>query len=308
MDNLAGLIENNFNMMYIPLFDIFGGQERFRKYFRKWFVGLVAGVLDPRNVNHQVLVLIGRQGSYKTTWFNYLLPLELQRYFQTRISANRTTKDDLFSLSEFILICLEEIDEMPAAALNQLKAIVTMDSINERAAYARHKEHRPHTASLCGTGNNPQFLTDPTGNRRWLAFEVESILNPYDNPIDYEGLYAQALSLWKSGFRYWFDESESNELTAHNEYFEAPNLEEELIRIYFRHPLPGEAGEFITVAQILERINAYIKKPLKNNQIGFIMTKLNFKAVRKDRLRGYIVVINTRDDIERISKSFALNL
>lgn len=38
------------------------------------------------------------------------------------------------------------------------------------------------------------------------------------------------------------------------------------------------------------------------------MKKLNFKAVRKDRLRGYIVVINTRDDIERISKSFALNL
>ncbi len=34
MDNLAGLIENNFNMMYIPLFDIFGGQERFRLRYK----------------------------------------------------------------------------------------------------------------------------------------------------------------------------------------------------------------------------------------------------------------------------------
>ncbi len=285
-----------------------GDQELFVRFFRKWFVAILPTALDETVVNHQILVLVGRQGIYKTTWLNHLLPLELRRYFYTKTNSDRYNKDDKLVLAESLMVCLEELDYMRPAELNQLKALVTSPHINERAAYARHKEHRPHTASLCGTGNNPQFLTDPTGNRRWLAFEVESILNPYDNPIDYEGLYAQALSLWKSGFRYWFDESESDELTAHNEYFEAPNLEEELIRIYFRHPLPGEAGEFITVAQILERINAYIKKPLKNNQIGFIMTKLNFKAVRKDRLRGYIVVINTRDDIERISKSFALNL
>lgn len=276
-----------------------GGQERFRKYFRKWFVGLVAGVLDPRNVNHQVLVLIGRQGSYKTTWFNYLLPLELQRYFQTRISANRTTKDDLFSLSEFILICLEEIDEMPAAALNQLKAIVTMDSINERAAYGRNKERRPHIASFCATGNNLTFLSDPSGNRRWLPFEVEHIDPPQENPIDYAGVYAQAWYLWKHHFRHWFNAEETDSLNAYNARFEAPNLEKELILEHFRPTRPGEEGIFVTTAYVLNRIRGNIQCTLSPTKIGMLMKELAFERVRKGALRGYKVYEYSYEEIQR---------
>ena len=40
------------------------------------------GMDDPKVVNHVILVLIGRQGSYKTTWFNYILPPPLQQYFR----------------------------------------------------------------------------------------------------------------------------------------------------------------------------------------------------------------------------------
>ena len=94
-----------------------GDQARFTEYFRKWLVGLVAGVLEAGSVNHQILVLIGPQGCYKTTWFNYLLPPELRRYFLTKVSNSYANKDDLLSLSEFMLICLEEIDEMSPATL-----------------------------------------------------------------------------------------------------------------------------------------------------------------------------------------------
>ena len=67
---------------------------------------------------------------------------------------------------------------MRPSELNQLKAAVTMPSKDERAVYAHFHEHRKHIASFCGTGNNPHFLSDPTGNRRWLPFEVESIDSP----------------------------------------------------------------------------------------------------------------------------------
>ena len=50
-------------------------------------------------------------------------------------------------------------------AKKQLKAAVTMPSIDERAAYAHFHEPRKHIASFCGTGNNAQFLSDPTGNQ-----------------------------------------------------------------------------------------------------------------------------------------------
>ena len=81
-------------------------------------------------------------------------------------------------MAQYGLVCCEELDTMRPSELKQLKAAVTMPSIDERAAYAHFHEHRPHIASFCGTGNNMQFLSDPTGNRRWLPFEVESIESP----------------------------------------------------------------------------------------------------------------------------------
>ena len=165
---------------------------RFYEYLKKWLVGMVAGWVDQSEVNHVILIFIGEQGIYKTTWFNYLLPPELRDYFYTKTNASRMTKDDLLTLAQYGLVCYEELDTMSPRELNQLKSAVTMPSIDERAAYAHFHEHRKHIASFCGTGNNVQFLSDPTGTRRWLPFEVESIMSPRDHPFNYEGVYSQA--------------------------------------------------------------------------------------------------------------------
>ena len=137
-------------------------QMLFAEYLTKWLVGMVAGWIDETVVNNVILVLIGEQGSYKTTWFNYLLPPELRQYFYTKTNASRMGRDDLLTLAQYGLVCCEELDTMNARELNQLKAAVTMPSIDERAAYAHFHEHRKHIASFCGTGNNVQ---DPCGRR-----------------------------------------------------------------------------------------------------------------------------------------------
>ena len=147
-------------------------QKLWHLYLKKWLVGMVASWISEDVVNNVILVLIGEQGAYKTTWFNYLLPPPLKQYFYTKTNANRMSKDDILTLAQYALVCCEELDTMRPAELNQLKAAVTMPSIDERAAYAHYHEHRKHIASFCGTGNNTQFLSDPTGNRRWLPFEV----------------------------------------------------------------------------------------------------------------------------------------
>ena len=219
----------------------------FRFSLKKWLVAMVAAWISPDVVNNVILVLIGEQGAYKTTWFNYLLPPQLKHYFYTKTNANRMSKDDFLTLTQYAFVCCEELDTMRPAELNQLKATVTMTSIDERAAYAYYHEHRKHIASFCGTGNNPQFLSDPTGNRRWLPFEVESIVSPPDHPFPYEGIYSQALALYKSGFQYWFTKEEIMQLNSHNRKFEAPHLEQELVDLFFRKPLDHEHGEFMSV-------------------------------------------------------------
>ena len=188
-----------------------GGSDEqilFYQCLKKWLVGMVASWVNPKVVNHEMLVLIGEQGSYKTTWFSYLLPPQLRDYFYTKTNSGMVSKDDLITLSKYGLMCWEELDTMQPKELNKLKAVMTMPSINEREAYARYHENRPHLASFCGTGNNVQFLSDTTGTRRWLPFEVESIESPQTTPFDYDAIYAQAYTLYQQGFQYWFSPNE----------------------------------------------------------------------------------------------------
>ena len=199
-------------------------QMRFAEYLKKWLVAMVAGWVDASVVNNVILVLIGEQGAYKTTWFNYLLPPELRPYFRIKTNSSTMTKDDLLSLSQYGLVCCEELDTMTQRDLNQLKSAVTMMSVNERIPYERFPENRPHIASFCGTGNNSQFLNDATGNRRWLPFEVASIESPRDHPFDYTNIYAQAYALYRQGFRYWFTREEIMQLSEHNRQFEVPRM------------------------------------------------------------------------------------
>ena len=273
-------------------------QKLWHLYLKKWLVGMVASWISDDVVNNVILVLIGEQGAYKTTWFNYLLPPPLKQYFYTKTNANRMSKDDILTLAQYALVCCEELDTMRPAELNQLKAAVTMPSIDERAAYAHYHEHRKHIASFCGTGNNTQFLSDPTGNRRWLPFEVESILSPREHPFHYEGIYAQALSLYTSGFQYWFTKEEIQELNRHNKQFETPHLEHELVDLYFRRPIDSELGEFISVARALQMISNGISQKLSAVNVGRAFSDLGFKRVRTNSSRGFIVVCRTPEEIK----------
>ncbi len=275
-----------------------GDQEYFSRCFKKWLVAFIAAIFDPEEVNHEILVFIGRQGSYKSTWFHYLLPPVLRQYFLPKLMSNSgITKDDLFKIAQSGLVCLEEIDNMKQRDLNQLKAITTMRTINERRSYGEFNEFHRHIASFCATGNNRFFLTDHTGNRRFLTFEVESIVPPQTYNFGYEGVYAQAYALWQQGFRYWFNEEENAEINLRNIEFEAPNKELELITKYYRAPMQGEECKFLTATDILERINGSIKEQLSTVRIGIALRAMGIERVRSGNSRGYRLVEITPDQI-----------
>ena len=280
-------------------------QMLFAQYLKKWFVGMVAGWVDPQVVNNVILVLIGEQGSYKTTWFNHLLPPELRAYFYTKTNSNKMGRDDLLTLAQYGLVCCEELDTMRPSELNQLKAAVTMPSIDERAAYAHYHEHRPHIASFCGTGNNVQFLSDPTGNRRWLPFEVVSIDSPREKPFDYEAIYSQAYALYRQGFQFWFSRQEIQQLAEHNRQFETPRLEDELVQQYFRKPVGQEPGEFMPVALALQIVGAGITQKLSTVSLGRAFTELGFRRKTFRNVRGYVVVRRSAEEMRSIRQAMA---
>ncbi len=273
-------------------------QEMHNRFFKKWIVAMVAAWMDESVTNHEILTYIGPQGRYKTTFMTRLLPPVLGEYFATKTFKGRMDKDDRLALTELALIDLEELDVMNASEVNQLKALVTDPSVNLRPVYARYTVRRAHIASFCGTGNNPRFLTDLTGHRRWLPFMIEAIDSPYDHPFDYEGIYAQAYALYRNGFRYWFDDEENAELERHNRQFEEPCIEEELIRTYLRKPYGEERGEFLTATRIIELVGGAVRVTLSPKRIAIAMQRLGYEQRRVLNTRGWNVVILTGDQIK----------
>ena len=273
-------------------------QLLFYQYLKKWLVAMVASWINPTVVNNVMLVLIGEQGSYKTTWFSHLLPPQLREYFYTKTNSGMVSKDDLLVLSQYGLVCWEELDSMLPKELNKLKAAMTMPSINERGAYERYHENRPHVASFCGTGNNVQFLSDTTGTRRWLPFEVKSIESPLITPFDYDGIYSQAYALYKNGFRYWFDRAEIEQLQQHNKAFETSQSANELVDEHFRKPVGIEGGDFLPASVILQLVGGVNMRELSAATLGRALTAMGFESKLVHGLRRYRVVRRTEAEKE----------
>ena len=281
-----------------------------RLCFKKWFVAMVASWMYDEVVNHTVLVLVGRQGIYKTTWLEHLIPPALRAYSSKLPLSGQITKDDRLRLCENGMLNMDELDAMCGREMNIVKSLLTSTDVNERAAYGRLKERRVRLASFCASTNNREFLTDITGNRRWLPFEVESIQNPFYTTLPYELMYAEAVYLVKHDFNYWFDMEEIGVLEEHNEHFRVQDNEEQLLPILFDVPAEGK-GEFMTTAQISERLVTYgnIKKPIALSQLGKVMLSAGYTSKRqrigKSVVRGWLVYQRVASEIDANKRQFS---
>lgn len=273
---------------------------RFADILKRWMVSMIAAALNETVVNQVILTLIGRQGSYKTSFMQHILPPVLSEYYTTKSNSSRMTKDDLFTMTENLVINLEEIDTMPPSELNQLKAMVTQRYVDERRAYGRNKVHLPHVASFVATGNNLQFLTDDTGNRRWLPFEVEDIDSPWEADIPYEGIYSQTYALYQDvNFRYWFTDKEIQQQRGHVQQFEVPRPEYELLLTYYRKPVGLERGVYTTSSQIIGRFgNTSLRLSLQ--KVGRAMRELGFRQVKASNANYWVVVERTTEEVQHL--------
>nr|NQU93505.1 hypothetical protein [Bacteroidota bacterium] len=209
-------------------------QVKWYEHFQKWFVAMVANIFeDNRCANHTCLVLTGDQGKFKTSALNNLVPDELKQYLYIG-KIDPKNKDSLMLLTNKLLINIDDqLKQINRKDENDIKELITKDFVTFRRPYGRFDITRPHIASFCASVNGNDFLTDMTGSRRFLAFEVKEINVEKQKSIDHSCVYAQAYELYKSGFRYWFNDSEIQELNELNEYFASTPVELELIQDLF---------------------------------------------------------------------------
>ena len=256
--------------------------------FKKWIVAMVGSLLENSVINHSFLVFSGGQGIGKTTWLNNLIPTILKNYsFVGAINPNN--KDSQIRLAENMLINIDELQGLKSADMEALKALVTSKDLKLRRPYAARDETFPHRASFAGSVNSPQFLSDVTGNRRFLCFEVNSIQFEHDVLMD--NVYAQAVHLFKNGFQYWFTKDDVEFLNKNNENFRIRNLEEDLLLKYYEPCSEDDEQKlFMTTTEIMNTLakSADINFDGRNTyRLGKVLSSCGFIRIKKKNVYGY---------------------
>lgn len=273
INSLRNLLHSDFCEMYDPFKDYFENLPEYtgdkdyieelaltitttkpdlwKECFKKWFVAMVACVLDEKQINQTVIVFSGKQGLGKTTWIEKLMPRQLKQYIFSG-TVNPNNKDTLIHLAECMLINLDELENLNRTEIGSLKELITKTHIRMRKAYGHNNENMPRRASFAGSVNTAQFLNDTTGSRRFLCFELENI--EYQHEVDINLCYAQALKLFKEGFRHWFNQEEIKDINANNEQYQLMSPEEELLLTWFEPATRETANAFLNASQIAVRL------------------------------------------------------
>jgi predicted P-loop ATPase len=146
------------------------------QYLKKWLVAVVANVfIDERCANHTMLVLTGDQGKYKTSWLENLTPKTLTSYLYTG-KLNLENKDSLTYIAEYLFVNIDDqLKQLHKKDENELKNLITINHVKYRKPYDPIITEYPHLCSFMASVNGNEFLTDPTGSRRFLPFEVKDI-------------------------------------------------------------------------------------------------------------------------------------
>ena len=276
-------------------------REFWRESFRRWLVGSVACALDGKKVNQLVLILFGGQGKGKSTWISRLLPPEWSEYYHTGM-ISPDSKDDMLLLSTRYLINMEEFQGVRPSDLAGLKRIITQESVTLRKVYDTQAFCFARHASFIASTNKRQCLQDIDGNRRFLPSEVLSV--DYGRPVNYQGVYSQAMSLLDSGFRYWYEGDEIDCLNTHNERHRMKDPVEENLFVFFRRPLPEDLSvQWMPASVILTHLTIYGKVQVNRQtqqELVQALEKYDFETRTNNQgSTEYGVVKYQSDEVER---------
>ena len=267
--------------------------EKWLPYLTKWLVAVVANAMDDRECrNHTCLVLTGEQGKFKTTFLNLLCPPALHGYSYTG-KIYPQEKDTLTYIGQNLIVNIDDqLKALNKRDENELKNLITCPMVKYRMPYDKYVEEHPHLASFVASVNGNDFLTDPTGSRRFLPFEVLSIDINRAKAIPMDSVYAEAKALLNAGFRYWFDDDEISELYRESEEFQVQTAETELLLRCFEKPTEDDPRcSYMTTMEILTYLGIYTRQPLTSKRMGEALKRAGFEKVSKRRDGGSPVYV-----------------
>lgn len=183
------------------LIDYFGAEDNpyTRASIRKMLCAAVARVFEPGVKFDLVLILVGEQETYKST---FVKKLGMDWFSDTFTTVQG--KESFEQIQGAWIIEIAELSGLKKAEVETIKHYITKREDSFRPAYGRVVETYKRQCVFFGTTNSRDFLRDPTGNRRFMPIDVRKkyvtksvMLDLTQDEIDQ--VWAEAYDLYKQG-------------------------------------------------------------------------------------------------------------
>lgn len=203
---------------------------------RKYLIGAVARVIKPGCKMDYSWCLVGEQGLVKST-FMETLAVNPEWYADVAVSIEN--KDINYILGGVWIIEFGEMTSMRKSDVEAVKQFLSKKKELYRKAYDRYLTRQDRSCVFSFTGNNSEFLSDPTGNRR---FWPVTITKKFDIPAlsgIRDQLWAEALTYYLENEAWYPTNAYEDELceVAQASYVVSNPLDEKIYLILAQHEL-----------------------------------------------------------------------
>jgi predicted P-loop ATPase len=143
---------------------------------------------------------VGEQGLRKSTGVKAMSPSP--EYF-AKIDLDLKDADMSRSLRGVLVGELDELKGLAGRESEAIRAFVTKTHERWTPKYMEHDVTFARRLLFHGTSNNPHFLADPTGERRWLPMMVLGMVDTDRIEADRPQLWAEARERYKRDGIFW---------------------------------------------------------------------------------------------------------
>ena len=231
--------------------------KQWPQLFHRWLLAMVAQVrgMSREHGNALVPMLIGGQGTGKTTFCRSLLPPGLRDYFMDDIKMDSAEQVERV-LGRMWLVNIDEYDCKTQREQAKIKRLLTERQVQVRRPRSDQYTLVSRLCSFIATTNERQPLTDPTGSRRYICVELDGVIDTA-TPVPHDQVFAQALYELGHGEPFFLSREEERLLEEHNGQYRRRPLVETVVGTLVE-PAPVGRDTLLTSTEILQALSALL--------------------------------------------------
>ncbi|MCT6814461.1 virulence-associated E family protein [Bombella apis] len=260
---------------------------------RRWMVAAIGRALATGHKPYKfdwLPVLIGGQGNGKSTFSAILFG----EWNKEGLPANLADKDAKQELQGVWGVELSELTSLRRSENEAIKAFLSAMVDKYRPSYGRTLQTYPRRCVFIGTTNEEEFLTDGTGNRRFMPINIGS------HCLDFGWLAENRDQLWAEAYRLFckspaFETCEPSDLKEEIERIRRESmvsdiLEESVINLIKGDILPDADGKGgFTVASIIRALSLPMTRAMEM-RVSNILRNLGGEKQRQRKGKGRFYV------------------